>query len=142
MRSSTSRPAPSKSPTRACRPPTKSRPKQPNSSALAALLVVGDAFEPLPGERSDKPECVHSGPTWIFDDPFVDLPQRIGQLIALDPDQVRLSIVVRIITGFGDGDGVLERVGDPMHGVVVKRPLKFAGAQSVHRQIAVLVLVA
>jgi hypothetical protein len=82
-----------------------------------------------------------AGLAGILDDPVVYLSQRIGEVIAPDPDEVCLSIVVRIVTGFGDGDGVPERVRDPMYGVVVQRPVKFAGPQSIHRQVTVIVLV-
>src|SRR6516162_3934343 len=113
----------------------------PLTTGFAALLVTCFAFaEPLPRQRPDEAVSLH--PRWagILHDPIVDLSQRICQVIAPDPDQVGLSIVLGIVNRFGDGDGVSERVRDPVYGIVIQRPLYFAWPQSVHRQIAVFVL--
>src|ERR1700756_258132 len=106
------------------------------------LLVTGFALaEALPRQRPDEAVRLHPRRAGILHDPVVDLPQCLGEVIAPDPDQVGLSVVLRIVNGFGDGDGVPERVRDAVYGIVVQRPMKFAGPQSVHCHIAVFVLV-
>src|SRR6516225_10965924 len=111
------------------------------STGFAALFVTGFAFaEPLPRQRPDEAVSLHPRRARILHDPIVDLSQRNGQVIAPDPDQVGLSIVLRIVDRFRDGDRVSERVRDPMYGIVVQRPLKFAGPQSVYSQIPEVIL--
>src|SRR6516165_8940434 len=111
------------------------------STGFAALLITGFAFaEPLPRQRPDEAVSLYPRRARILHDPIVDLSQRNGQVIAPDPDQVGLSIVLWVVDRFRDGDRVSERVCDPVYGIVIQRPLKFAGTQSVYRQIPVVIL--